>query len=106
MSANGSLVLFMMFPISMIVLMVWVQFTVERLFMSVSQDVVDAVVVQLGKAKDEIVAEIGRLSAAAAAGEAVDLGALKELAQGLDDIVPDAVEEVAVEEVPGDEVVV
>jgi len=103
MSPTVFLCFFLMFPVCMIVLMVWVRLMFERLLMSVSQDVVDAVVVQLGKAKDEIVAEIARLAEAAAAGEAVDLGALQELAQGLDDIVPDAVEEVAVEEVSGDE---
>jgi hypothetical protein len=102
MSANATLFSFMMFPVSMIVLMVWVKYMVEGVVMSAAQDLVDVIAGQLGKAKDEIVGEIGRLSAAVAAGDPVDLSGLQALAQSLDDIVPDAVEEVpeAVEEVP------
>jgi hypothetical protein len=58
--------------------------------MSEVQDAVDAIVVQLGKAKDEILAEIANLEAQIAAGEAPDLTALKAAAQSLDDVVPDA----------------
>lgn len=54
------------------------------------QDAVDAVVVELGKAKDEIVAQIADLEAQIAAGEVPDLTALKAAAQALDDVVPDA----------------
>jgi hypothetical protein len=54
------------------------------------QDAVDAIVVQLGKAKDEILAEIANLEAQIAAGETPDLTALKAAAQALDDVVPDA----------------
>lgn len=60
--------------------------------MGASQEAVNAVVEQLGKAKAEILAEIASLEAAVAAGEPVDLSALVAAAQGLDDIVPDAVE--------------
>ena len=106
MSPNATVCFFLMFPICMIVLMVWVQYMVEGVVMSAAQDLVDSIAVQLGKAKDEIVGEIGRLSAAVAAGESVDLSALQELAQGLDDVVPDAVAEVPVpvDEVPVSEV--
>lgn len=102
MSPTEVLCLFMMFPICMIVLMVWVTYRVEGVVMSAAQDLVDAIAGQLGKAKDEIVGEIGRLSAAVAAGEPVDLSGLQALAQSLDDIVPDAVEEVpaGLDEVP------
>lgn len=106
MSSNATVCFFLMFPICMIVLMVWVLYMVEGVVMSAAQDLVDSIAVQLGKAKDEIVGEIGRLSAAVAAGESVDLSALQELAQGLDDVVPDAVAEVPVpvDEVPVSEV--
>lgn len=68
-------------------------------------EAIEAVIVTLGKAKDEIVGRIGALEAAAeAAGVAEDLsGPLANLvaaAQALDDVVPDAVVSVedAVEE--------
>jgi malonyl CoA-acyl carrier protein transacylase len=67
--------------------------------MSEVQDAVDAVVVQLSKAKAEIVSEIESLEAAVVSGEPVDLTALKAAAQALDDVVVDVVEEVPVEEV-------
>lgn len=54
-------------------------------------DAIAAVVEQLGKAKDEILAKIAELEAAAAAGEDLS-GPLAELAaaaQALDDVVPD-----------------
>lgn len=54
------------------------------------QDAVDAVVVELGKAKDEIVSKIADLEAQIAAGEVPDLTALKAAAAALDDVVPDA----------------
>lgn len=99
MGANAALALFIMFPICTIVLMVWVQFMVEGVVMSAAQDLVNEIAAQLSKAKDEIVGEINKLTAAASAGESVDLSALQGLAQGLDDIVPDAVDEVLVSEV-------
>ena len=104
MNNNGIVWLFILFPISIVVLMVWVRCMVERVVMSAVQDLVDLIASQLGKAKDEIVGEIDRLSAAVDAGEQVDLSALQGLAQSLDDIVPDAVVEVPVEEVPVEEV--
>ena len=78
--------------------MVWVQYMVEGMFMSAAQDLVNEIAAQLGKAKDEIVGEIAKLTAAASAGEQVDLSALQGLAQSLDDIVPDAVDEVLASE--------
>lgn len=65
-------------------------FTIRRLeeiIMSATQDAVDAIVAQLGKASDEIKAQIAELEARE---PSVDLTALKAAAQSLDDIVPDA----------------
>jgi hypothetical protein len=59
--------------------------------MSETQDAVDAVSAQLGKAKDEIVAKIDDLQAQVDAGETPDLTALRAAAQSLDDVVPDPV---------------
>ena len=100
MNATNVLWLFILLPISIIVLMVWVKYMVEGVVMSGVQDAVDAVVVQLAKAKAEIVSEIESLEAAVVAGESVDLTALKAAAQALDDVVVD----VPVEEVPAEEV--
>lgn len=58
--------------------------------MGAAQDAVDAVVVQLDKAKAEIVKAIADLEVAVAGGEAPNLDALKAAAQSLDDVVPDA----------------
>lgn len=54
------------------------------------QDAVDALVVQLGKAKTEVLSKIDELEAQIAAGETPDLSALKDAVQALDDVVPDA----------------
>lgn len=67
--------------------------TIGRLYVS-TQESIDAVVAQLGKAKDELLAEIAdvkaQLEAASVPAETVDLTALTAAAQALDDIVPDA----------------
>ena len=67
--------------------------TTERLAMS-TQESIDAIVVQLGKAKDEVVAKISdvqtQLDAAGVPAEQVDLTALTAAAQALDDVVADA----------------
>ena len=67
--------------------------TIGRLQMS-TQDSIDAVVAQLGKAKDEVVAKIAdaqaALDAANVPAEVVNLDALNAAAQALDDIVADA----------------
>jgi len=67
--------------------------TIGRLAMS-TQESIDAIVVQLGKAKDEVVAKIAdvqaQLDAAAVPAEVVDLSALSAAAQALDDVVPDS----------------
>lgn len=70
----------------------------ERVVMGAVQDAVDQIVAQLGKAKEEIVKAIED----AEAENNVDLSALKDAAQALDDVVPDAVPEV--EEPPVEEV--
>lgn len=66
---------------------------VERFVMSAAQDAIDSVVGQLRKAQLEIVTKIAevqdQVDAAGAAGQ-VDLSALTEAAQALDDVVPDA----------------
>jgi hypothetical protein len=66
--------------------------TIGRLIVS-TQDSIDAIVVQLGKAKDEVVAKIAdvqaQLDAAAVPAEVVDLSALSAAAQALDDVVAD-----------------
>lgn len=58
-------------------------------------EAIGAVVVQLGKAKDEILGRIAGLEAAAASGEDLSgpLADLVAAAQALDDVVPDAVVE-------------
>lgn len=75
---------------------VWLRVEVSRLSNAVA---IEAVVAQLGKAKDEIVAKIGELEAAVGAGEDLSgpLAALVAAAQALDDVVPDAVVEDAVD---------
>ena len=61
----------------------------RRKLMGAVQDAVDAIVVQLGKAKDEILAKVADLEAQIAAGETPDLAPLLAAAQALDDVVPD-----------------
>ena len=75
---------------------IWLRIEVTRLS---SADAIAGVVVQLGKAKDEILARIAGLEAAAAAGEDLSgpLADLAAAAQALDDVVPDAVVEAPVE---------
>lgn len=94
-------VVVLLFPIYTIVLMVWCRYMVEGVVVSSAQEIVDEIVFQLGKARDEIVAEIQELEDAAAAGETLDLSALSEAAQRLDDIVPDVVDGVEEVEVAG-----
>ena len=73
---------------------IWLRIEVTRLS---SAEAIAGVVVQLGKAKDEILAKIAGLEAAAAAGEdlTASLAELSAAAQALDDVVPDAVVEAA-----------
>lgn len=57
-----------------------------------TQESVNAIVAQLGKAKAEIIAKLTDVQAqldAAGAAEQVDLAPLVEIAQALDDVVPD-----------------
>lgn len=63
--------------------------TIRRIIMSATQEAIDAITAQLGKAKGEILAEIANLEAQVAAGQEPDLTALKAAAQALDDVVPD-----------------
>ena len=83
----------LLFVINPLTLMAAILITKE-VFMSEVQSAVDAVVAQLGKAKDEIVSKIAdveaQLEAASVPAEVVDLSALKAAAQALDDVVADA----------------
>ena len=67
--------------------------TIGRLHMS-TQESIDALVVVLARAKDEVVSKIAdvqaQLDAANVPAEVVNLDALTAAAQALDDIVPDA----------------
>ena len=56
------------------------------------KDDLDAVLAQLGKAKTEILAKLADLEAKVAAGQDVaqEISDLKAMAQGMDDVVPDA----------------
>ena len=67
--------------------------TIGRLHMS-TQESIDAIVAQLGKAQAEVVSKIAdvqaQLDAANVPAEVVNLDALNAAAQALDDIVPDA----------------
>lgn len=80
--------------------------TIGRLRMS-TQEAVDAVVEQLGKATAEIVSKIedvqAQLVAAQVPADVVNLDALKAAAQALDDIVPDEGVDVATDEVTDSE---
>lgn len=72
----------------------------ERFVMSATQDAVNAIVGQLEKARGEIVDRIAEVQAQvddAGVADQVDLTALTEVAQSLDDIVPDAVEDLPAE---------
>lgn len=68
---------------------IWLRVEVLRLSNS---EAIAAVVAQLGKAKDEILAKIAELEVAAAAGEdlSAPLADLAAAAQALDDVVPDS----------------
>jgi hypothetical protein len=86
---------------------IWLRVEVCRLS---SAEFIAGVVVQLGKAKDEILAKISALEVAAAAGEDLSgpLAVLAAAAQSLDDVVPDAPVEAPVEvpvDVPAEPVV-
>ena len=63
-------------------------FKMEKI-MSENQEKIDALAVQLAKAKTEILAQVARLQEQIDAGEQVDLTALTEAVQGLDDLNPD-----------------
>jgi hypothetical protein len=80
------------------------RFFLERFSMSV-QDQINAIVAQLHKAKDEIVGKLEEATAGiqaqlvdAGVAEEVDLSALAGIAQALDDLVPDAAVDEAVDE--------
>lgn len=76
----------------------------EGVIMTTTQDAINAVVEKLRHARQEIVARLAEVQAqlddAAIPAEVVDLSALTDAAQALDDIVPDAPEVPA--EVAGD----
>ncbi|WP_196249889.1 hypothetical protein [Rhodococcoides fascians] len=62
--------------------------------MSAAQDTVDQLTAQVTKTKDEVLGKIADLEAQVAAGETPDFTELKAAIQGVDDIVPDAVDPV------------
>lgn len=57
--------------------------------MSETQEKIDALAAQLAKAKAEILVQVAELQAQIDAGEQVDLTALTEAVQGIDDLNPD-----------------
>ena len=64
------------------------------------QEIVDGLVVQVGKSKTELMNRLAELQLqvdSAGVAEQVDLSALSAAIQGLDDIVPDQVDEVPAE---------
>ena len=65
--------------------------------MSETQDKIDALAVQLGKVKTEILDQVAALQAQIDAGAVVDLSALTAAVQGLDDLNPDPVDPVPAE---------
>jgi len=72
---------------------------ISRSLMSV-QEVVDGLVVQVGKVKTELMNRLAELQLqvdSAGVAEQVDLSALSAAIQSLDDIVPDQVDEVPAE---------
>jgi len=72
---------------------------ISRSVMSV-QEIVDGLVVQVGKSKTELMNRLAELQLqvdSAGVAEQVDLSALSAAIQGLDDIVPDQVDEVPAE---------
>jgi hypothetical protein len=89
---------------------IWQSFTIKEFVMALSDDL-NAVKDQLVKAQSEIVAKVGALESALAASGAVPaavteaVDALRGVAQGLDDVVPDVVPvDVVPVDVPVDEV--
>lgn len=67
----------------------WLHHTLKGTIMTAAQDAVDQITLQLGKAKDEILAKVADLETQIANGETPDLTALRAAAQALDDVVPD-----------------
>ncbi len=88
------------FPLAMVSAVAWFGIQIERNVVSEVQDVVDAVVGQLGKVRDEIVARLEEVQDqidAAGVKEEVDLSGLVAIADALDAIVPDAAVEAEVD---------
>jgi hypothetical protein len=78
----------------------WFGIQIERNVVSEVQDVVDAVVGQLGKVRDEILSRLSEVQAQvdlAGVKEEVDLSGLVAIADALDAIVPDAAVEAEVD---------
>ncbi len=88
------------FPLAMVSAVAWFGIQIERNVVSEVQDVVDAVVGQLGKVRDEIVARLDEVQDqidAAGVKDEVDLSGLVAIADALDAIVPDAAVEAEVD---------
>lgn len=62
---------------------------IQEAIMTATQDTIDAITAQLGKAKTEILTQIANLEQQVAAGETPNLEPLKAVTQALDDITPD-----------------
>ncbi len=88
------------FPLAMVSAVAWFGIQIERNVVSEVQDVVDAVVGQLGKVRDEILSRLSEVQAQvdlAGVKEEVDLSGLVAIADALDAIVPDAAVEAEVD---------
>jgi hypothetical protein len=88
------------FPLAMVSAVAWFGIQIERNVVSEVQSVVDAVVGQLGKVRDEILSRLSEVQAQvdlAGVKEEVDLSGLVAIADALDAIVPDAAVEAEVD---------
>jgi hypothetical protein len=91
---------YVLFPLAMVSAVAWFGIQIERNVVSEVQDVVDAVVGQLGKVRDEILSRLSEVQAQvdlAGVKEEVDLSGLVAIADALDAIVPDAAVEAEVD---------
>ncbi len=92
--------MYVLFPLAMVSAVAWFGIQIERNVVSEVQDVVDAVVGQLGKVRDEILSRLSEVQAQvdlAGVKEEVDLSGLVAIADALDAIVPDAAVEAEVD---------
>jgi hypothetical protein len=91
---------YVLFPLAMVSAVTWFGIRIGKDVMSEVQSVVDAVVGQLGKVRDEILSRLSEVQAQvelAGVKEEVDLSGLVAIADALDAIVPDAAVEAEVD---------